>query len=304
MKNNITATVIADSVNENNVRITTFELEYPRYIHAEFLVHRQFSRNAASSRAIPVKKMLKTIKDNPAMPIHWGKNQKGMQAKTEHDALVYLSESESDAVTKEEAWKEAMHSAIEYATAFSNAGYHKQIVNRITEPYQIIKVVVTATEWDNWYELRDHGDAQPEIRELARKMRAAHDASEPRHLKPGEWHLPYVQGNEKVEHLIQDDIDAAIRISVSCCAQVSYRVLDDSAEKADKIFDRLVSSRPMHASPLEHVAMAPKDYATDCFTHMTFGDRQDFWSANFRDWVQYRQVYMKALNDSTGGQNG
>ena len=75
--------VIADSISESGKRITTFQLKYPRFIHSEVMTHRVFSRNASSSRAIPVKKMIEQVRNNPAMPIHWGANQSGMQAKNE-----------------------------------------------------------------------------------------------------------------------------------------------------------------------------------------------------------------------------
>lgn len=292
----ISAKVIADSISEAGVRITTFELEYPRFIHAEFMTHRMFSRNAASSRAIPVEKMIKQIEDNPAMPIHWGKNQPGMQAKEECDALIDCTNGTY--LTRTQAWEfAAMHARV-VAEAFNAAGYHKQIVNRLLEPFAHIKVVCTATEYDNFFELRRHPDAQPEIHELANQMWDARDASTPRLLGYHDWHLPYY-ANGWLEFTNHDhseqELTEALMISASCCAQVSYRVNDPSLEKAKRIYKQLIESKPMHASPFEHQATPMKrrglGRADSGTTHESYiNGNPEWWSANFRGWVQYRQL--------------
>ena len=150
----ISAEIIQDSIHKGN-RITTFELEYPRFIHGEFMTHRQFSRNAASSRAIPVEKMHKHISENMAMPIHWGINEPGMKATTE-----LTGRELSDAINN---WQVACDMAIHNSRMLLLSRLHKQVANRVTEPFQMMKTVVTATEWNNWYWLRNHTDAQPEI---------------------------------------------------------------------------------------------------------------------------------------------
>lgn len=149
----ITSKIIAQTRNTYlDKTLTTYELEYPRFIHAELMTHRVFSRNSASSRAIPVKAMLENIQQNLAMPVHWGKNQAGMQAKEELDDAV-----KAGAIMQ---WKFAATDALFRANSLNELGTHKQIVNRITEPYQHMKVVVSATEWNNWFALRNHPDAQ------------------------------------------------------------------------------------------------------------------------------------------------
>lgn len=287
-KGNISATIIADSISPDGVRITTFELEYPRFIHAEFMTHRLFSRNAASSRAIPVSKMIDLVETNTAKPIHWGKNQPGMSAKEE------LSAEEGTMI-----WLQAMKSAVEYANRYAFAGYHKQIVNRILEPYTMIKVVCTATEFDNFFWLRNHPDAQPEIAELARVMWEEYSNNKPIFLGANEWHVPYYEDGFWIDSLGDgkdihgNTVDDALAISSSCCAQVSYRKLDDSLEKARDIFQRLVESKPVHASPFEHQA-TPLTYgmAGDVQVKGTtgFDNRGNAWSGNFRQWVQHRQL--------------
>lgn len=305
-KGGISATVVADSISEGGARITTFELEYPRFIHSEFMTHRQFSRNAASSRAIPVEKVMERVEYNPATPIHWGKNRSGMQAEEE---LSFTGK-----ILAKIAWKCSASAAVKYATKLHKNGLHKQIVNRILEPYQMIKVVCTATEYENFFYLRCHKDAQPEIAELARCMREARATSAPQELKVGEWHLPYYKGgygdgvwkssnymNENME-----DVDSkhggitlqdAVKISASMCAQVSYRKSDDSVEKAIRIYDQLVGMKPVHASPFEHQAtpVHPTPEIARGYLEnvrgITHKDRNgSYWSGNFKGWVQNRQL--------------
>ncbi len=290
-KGNISATIIADSISPDDVRITTFELEYPRFIHAEFMTHRLFSRNAASSRAIPVAKVIELVKEKTAMPIHWGKNQPGMSAKEECNEYIWkLHHNDPD--SRESAWLFAMYGAIEVAEAYAEAGYHKQIVNRLLEPFTMIKVVCTATEFDNFFWLRNHPDAQPEIHELARVMWEEYTKCVPIKLNPGAWHVPYFRSGFWSPNT-EESLEDALAISSSCCAQVSYRRLDDSLEKARDIFKRLVESKPVHASPFEHQA-TPLTYgmAGDIQVKGTtgFDNKGNAWSGNFRQWIQHRQL--------------
>jgi len=284
----ITATIIQDST-ANDIRITTFELEYPRFIHSELMTHRMFSRNAASSRAIPIETVLERVQRTPATPIHWGINQPGMQAKAE---LVG-----EELLVAQTGWSEAAASAIDHSGYLAELGVHKQIANRITEPFQFMKTVVTATEWANWYELRNHEDAQPEIHELAWCMLNAQLQSIPMQLRTGDWHIPYVERSTedaRVWYLNNGTIidkATATMISASCCAQVSYRKNDDSIEKAKMIYDRLVGMTPKHSSPFEHQARVPiftKNSWETGYTHMD--QNKHMWSANFKGWLQNRQL--------------
>jgi hypothetical protein len=275
---------------------TTFELEYPRFIHSEFMTHRMFSRNAASSRAIPVAKTIEMVRSDPAMPVHWGKNQPGMQANEE------LQGNELAMVKGD--WINSAEQASIVAERMSHYQAHKQIVNRILEPYVWMKVVVTATEWNNFWWLRDHKDAQPEIRQLAKVMHKAYNQAKSMNLYDGEWHLPYldlVRGtgmNRKLNYCLDMEVlttkDAKM-VSASLCAQVSYRKLDFSVEKAKVIFDRLIESEPVHASPVEHQLLVrnPKQYTIPVakdqgWTHMDFDG--NYWSGNMKGYIQYRQL--------------
>jgi thymidylate synthase ThyX len=294
----ISAKIICDSINSyTDTRITTFELEYPRFIHAELMTHRVFSRNSASSRAIPVSKVIEQIYENPATPIHWGRNQSGMQAK-----------EELSGVTKELAehiWSKAARKAADFAFDMTKCELHKQVVNRITEPFQHMKVVLTSTEFANWFWLRDHADAQPEIKDLASKMQDAMNKSNPFLLSNRQWHIPYVTRSYIDDELVYYDCDGnrlslndALILSASCCAQVSYRKSDTSMEKARMIYSKLIESEPCHASPIEHQAMAfrpwPKAMQFDpqaWENGVTHVDKQGNWySGNFKNFVQYRQL--------------
>lgn len=261
----IQAKIILDSVGEKSgVRLTTMELTYPRFIHAEFMTHRMFSRNAASSRAIPTKKMLRMVMEDPAMPVYWGKNKRGMAAEEEI--------SGEDQAAARMAWLHARNSAVDYARQMYNLGMHKQIVNRIVEPWKHITVICTATQWSNFYALRRHKDAQPEIHELANRMFEAQEQSTP---VEREWHIPYIQPDE--EHY---STELKCQIGTARCARVSY-LTHDGQRNPDKdltLYERLLTgSGHGHWSPFEHVAKAHED--------------KNHRSGNIHGWTQYRKMF-------------
>ena len=288
-------TILAESIAAsicNGKRIDTLRLRYPKFIHGEFMTHRVFSRNASSSRAIPVERMIEDIKRDTAMPIHWGKNQAGMQAREEHRERIKswdftgpinhptLGEVGGDSWSTLEAWNFARDNAIKMALAFHKAGYHTQIVNRLLEPFLHINVVVTAPEWDNFFELRDHEDAQPEIRALAQAIKKAMASRDPVELKFGQWHAPFVTGVP--DEINPEECYYLLVQSVARCARVSYLTHDgkpSTLEEDETLFKKLVGSRPLHASPLEHQATPDPSH---WYKHQ--------W-ANFRGWRQFRKIH-------------
>lgn len=288
----ISAKVIADSISPDKIRITTFELEYPRFIHSELMTHRAFSRNAASSRAIPIKKKIAHVWNNPAMPVYWGKNQPGMKADEE------ISDDKKKFAKL--AWIAASKVACGVAWLFSKFGLHKQIACRVLEPFETYKVIVTATDYKNFYWLRDHEDAQPEIQVLSHVMDKASMGSVPLKLDPGEWHLPYIRTivhDDKITYMTLDGdvltLEEAKEVSASCCAQVSYRTLNTTKEKAKDINNKLVYSEPVHASPTEHQAtpmqyIAAEEFEEGC-TSYNFTNNTAY-SGNLRGWIQFRQL--------------
>lgn len=256
------AKIIAHSKAPNGEELITFEIELHRFVLPEFNTHRLLSRNFQSSRAVPIEKMIEQVRNSPAYPVHWGKNQAGMVAENELslDILVmdvnYMDGSYQS--TLEEAWLNAARQSANTAEMFNIAGLHKQIVNRVLEPFMKTKGVVTATRksYEAFFKLRCHKDAQPEIKLLAERMRDALDNSIPKELTYGKYHLPYLNGD-----ISEMSIKDAIKISTSCCGQVSYRKLDDSLTKALKIYDMLnlpingkYPEEPPHFSPTEHIA--------------------------------------------------
>lgn len=307
----ITAKVIAKSIPLNNTSnskpIITLEIEYHRFIHGEFMTHREFSRNSASSRAIPVLTNLQHVKDHSAVPIFWGKKQRGMQAYEANTKPVVFRDIEYSA---EQVWENAIDYMIEVATALDASEYHKQVTNRLTEFGQIIKVVVTSTNFDNFFNLRLHHTAQPEIQELARVMFEAVHSAHTTQLAEDSWHTPYYADGAWIPSGSNDDgvaidvhgvtRDTALKISASCCAQVSYRKLDQTLEKADIIFQNLVFSDPIHASALEHCAtpIVSNEFFNVKFNPETWEKgithvRRDgtLCSGNFAGYIQYRQLF-------------
>jgi hypothetical protein len=257
------AEVIADSIAGNGKRLFTVQTTYPRFIHAEVLTHRSLARNAASSRAIPVERMIHQVIDDPAMPVWWGKNQSGMQAKVELD--------EEGQECAKRYWLLARDEAVETARPLAEIGLHKQIVNRILEPWQWMTVIISATEWSNFFALRCHSDAQPEIQKIAYMMRDVYEASVPTYRSGNDWHLPYITEEERTE------IPVAImkQVSVARCARVSYLRQGETREIEKDIELTQKLSSAGHMSPFEHVAQ-PSFWSTDI-------------SGPFSGWRQYRK---------------
>ncbi len=290
------ARVLADSVTEFDDRLTTLEVTFPRFVLPEFNTHRVFSRNSASSRAVPVEKRLLQVLDEPVLPIEWGANKPGMQS------IELLSES--DRLIAESEWLKSRDHAVIGAVALVGGlgkmknealvsrvnelyvrynlkipeliqGVHKQFVNRILEPYMWHTVVVSSTEWDNFMALRRHPDAQPEIRKVADLMDDAIESSEPMELGEGQWHLPFVLEEERTL-----SFDILAKLAVARCARVSYETHDTGKIDQAKdiaLHDSLRDSG--HMSPFEHVArpMTNEEYM------------QNPWSGNFLGWHQYRK---------------
>jgi thymidylate synthase ThyX len=260
------AKIIADSVNLTCDRLTTFVLTYHRLVHSEFLTHRMLSKNSSSSRAIPVEKMIAKVIEDNVFPLEFGKNQKGMTAKESVDDAAIAASMKT--------WQKARLDAIDHAWALHKQGVHKQVVNRLLEPFSSITVICTATEYQNFFAQRCHPDAQPEIQALAIAMREAYEASEPDQLEDGDWHIPFLGEDEKNDdgefvaseaelqwhkNLIGKVTDNDfIKIATGRCARVSYLNHDGIRNIQDdiKLHDRLLSSKPPHLSPFEHCAMA------------------------------------------------
>lgn len=312
-KSGITVKVICDSVSLAGKRITTLECTYPRIIHSELKTHRMLSTNSASSRAIPFDKMVEQLN---GVPVRFGAANSGMQDTGEsHNSPVEAWYDFGDYhPSPEAAWSEAKSHAVFFAEVFKEAGYHKQIYNRLIEPFQMMKTVITATEWKNFFHLRLDKAPDPTIQELAKCMKQAMDESTPNLLKVGHYHLPYVTTAEDYAedpcqvYMINDGdflqfltLEEAIKVSCARCAAVSFRNTDYGLEKSLEVYDRLVNSDKVHGSALEHVATPiPEDmggflYNTEYPDSWPRGvshldKNNNLWSGNFLGWIQYRKT--------------
>jgi hypothetical protein len=295
--NKLQVNIVADSINDSGSRLITLHARYPRIIHGEVMTHRVFSRNARSSRAVPVKTMLEEIRNDPFVPWHWGANISGMQAKEEcnNPILQYTTwDDDSEDITehfysREEAWLDACEDALHAAQKFMNAGYHKQIANRLLEPFSYIDTLISSTSWANFYHLRDHEDAEPHFHDLASLIRKKVDESTPNLLKHGEWHFPYIIPEE----LELYDLETLKKLSVARCARISYKPFDGDAsiEKELQRYELLVGSEPLHASPTEHQATPDVAKYTANFGAFSYYENKGALSGNFdSSWIQNRKT--------------
>lgn len=272
----ISAKTIADSIHSGNIRITTMQITLPKVILAEFLTHRVFSRNFSSSRAIPTSRFNAL---DSFEPVQFLKNQSGMQAMQEE-------------IANPEAARAIWRDTIEYckiaAEKLSALGVHKQWANRVNDWHVMATGIVTSTDWDNWFALRDHPDAQPEIRELAIQMRHALESSTPRVLQPGEWHLPYITNAEIADPFfaIPANVNMLKKISAARCCRVSYLKHDGTTPNIDDdlaLYQRLAGAVPRHYSPLEHIATPDIEYT-----------RPEL-HGNLHGWIQFRRMVERDI---------
>lgn len=277
----IKAEIIADSLNPVGDRLTSFVLRFPRIVLAEMNTHRALSKNSASSRAIPFEKMLEMVTNDPFVPIKFQKDHKGMQG------TEYYEGAEHDQCVRD--WLEARDYAVKAALNF-RFQITKQLRNRLLEPFMWHTIILSGTEFENFFALRAHKDAEIHICDLAYKMLDEYNKSIPKKLNPGEWHIPFgdKMDNFRVHSLLKvlgkdnatlEEIDDAKRkIAISRCARISYHNYEgkDDYEADIKLCDRLFGNIPRHLSPTEHVAQALDN-------SNSFG--------NFRGFKQYRYFF-------------
>jgi thymidylate synthase ThyX len=324
-KEGISTTIIKDSISPQGIRLVTFELVYPRIIHSELMTHRMLSKNAASSRAIPFAKMQEQL---TGRPVRFGQANPGMQDKGEDFTAKVICDVQENGgtwregyFTPEEAWDYAREMSMSFSQSFYDAGYAKQVFNRLTEPFQMMKTLVSGTEWANFFWLRNDVAADPTLHELAHCMKEAYDTSVPTLLQPGEWHLPYVGAGHpfcrpdgNFHYWIEDEegepvwlsLEEAKKVSAARCAAVSFRNTDYDLKKSLEVYDRLVGDERKHASAFEHQA-TPMQAKFEGSVHMAGGinyedrlsweagvshmDRQgNLWSGNFKGWIQHRKL--------------
>lgn len=273
-----TAKVILDSISPDDNRLTTMEVTIHRYMLPEFNTHRKFSRNSASSRAIPFAKMVEKAKTSNVYPTHWRREQRGMQG-----GEIITDPAKADLLRA--GWDRAREAAIRQAEFLASHGVHKSVVNRLLEPFLPHTIIVSSTDFSGFFEQRCNPQAQDDIRVAAEAMRAAYEASTAQPLDYGNWHTPYITPEDiaqaDAEEYIGYSRDALFKqISTARCARVSYLTQDGNREwdKDLVLYNRLVTAKPGHWSPLEHVATPTNPAAGLFFT--TLG--------NFDGWQQLR----------------
>jgi hypothetical protein len=318
-KQSIKAEILCDSIERvGNNRITTFKLTYPRMIHSELLTHAMLKSNSASSRAIPFKKMVEMVEQDPFIPIKWMKEHKGMQGDD------FLNEEESVDCIKR--WLEARDNAIIEAKKLNSRVVTKQICNRLLEPFMWHTIICTGTEFENFFALRAHPMAEIHLQDLAYKMLDAMNNSTPKELAPGGWHIPHleqieteefgkflIQENEKenvtdfsYNTLLKWEDSKKIKISTAISAQISYLKFgstdyEDLIDLHDSLVIRPYEGKrgirtiqdPIHASPASHCAQAMTE---DEYFHYVKGNNKDFpkemygWCHNLRGFKSYRSM--------------
>lgn len=275
--------IVEDSLSPMGARLTSFEVTFPRIVLAEFNTHRMFSRNSASSRAIPVEKQIRRVLEDTFFPVHWGKNQKGMQADQEL--------TETEIALSSAVWSDAMKKMVESARSLVDVGVHKQITNRLLEPFMFHTAIVTATEWQNYFNLRCNPQAQPEIRKIAEQMELLYRSAAPKALAPGQWHLPLLEDADllRAAHIYEEDF---IKISVGRCARTSYLTQDGQRDHLEDVnlHNRLLKSG--HMSPFEHQAQAlsKEEWDADCQKAMVLWRDNGIPMGNFWGFRQYRKT--------------
>lgn len=301
----VSASVVAHSKSADARDLFTIVAEYPRFVHPEVLTHRVLNRNASSSRAIPTKRMHENIRRDPALPESIRMNEPGMQGYTVADEETTAKALELIARHREVS--------IEIAEALDALGIHKQTVNRYTEAHQHIRVVITASQWDNFDWLRQHHMADPTMDALAREIYRARSESEGKILQPGEWHLPFILESDYAEAEQMENriglpmMEILRRMSAARCARVSYNNFDGKRPTIEAdlaLFDKLITREaegifldPLHASPVEHQA-TPDRY----HRRIMKWDRPEL-HGNLRGWVQYRKTIPNESMEGTPWQS-
>lgn len=295
--NGVSGKTILDSISPEGIKLTTLHMRYPRMVHSELMTHRVFSRNGRSSRAVPVMTLLTEASYIP----HFMKNKPGMVASEEMEP--------SDLLAAQAVWHELALYTKKAVEALHGLGVHKQWANRPLEAFGYIDVLISSTDWINFMALRDDEAAQPEVKSVAELIQQLMNESTPKLLQPDRWHMPYIgpddwsiaedylasigEANKHGVATVPQLVDLLKKISTARCARLSIRPFDGDStiEKELARYERLVVSRPVHASPAEHIA-TPDTQST---LHSVSGIEYKVWDSteehgNFHGWRQYRKM--------------
>ena len=296
---NMQVEVILASKGPDQAPVYTVRMRYPRIIHGEVMTHRMFNRNAGSSRAQPASVTIQKVLTDPFVPWHWTRNQSGMQG--------FQHLPSDDEIYAVQEWLSARDAAMDAAETLSDKdgfNLHKQVFNRLIEPFSWIDVLITATEWDNFLWLRNHEMAEPHLQDLAvlttQALMDHEDKIVP--LDYGEWHTPYVTDEER--DITHGDADLLMLSAARCC-RISYKPFGEDQINIGKDlqrFHQLTGGDRIHASPLEHQCQADKRVGTNHVTTHFFGEPAPvseeipIWAkghlhGNLHGYVQFRKIF-------------
>lgn len=305
------AEVIQHSVSPEGKEIITFSVKYGLIVHSEWIRHRLLSNSVKSNRAVSMKQIRKEVIEDPYVPIKFGGQQAGMVA-IDEDQFGY-------AKVCRWLWKNSRWGAVGVHWLFEKLKLHKEITNRILNPWQWVRSTTTATDYDNFYKLRLHKDAQKDINVIAKAMHEALQLSEPMLINAGEYHVPYVSrrrtGNGELEYYDSDgtqlNTQQAIEASCARCARSSYDNHDGTkasyfnratakGRSDQEIYQDLINSDPVHGSCGEHQATPlvvayknKKPIYPAGMTHVSVEDgilTTKYWSGNLLGFIQHRQT--------------
>ena len=302
-KTKISAQVVADSLSPQGDRLTSLLITFPRIILSELLTHRMLSKNTSSSRAIPFKKMVESVQNDPFIPIAWQKHHSGMQGTEYWDVSIIEEIGGFDYTNIPAKWLRARDTAINMAETLHDSpiGITKQLCNRLLEPFMWTTMLITGSKegWDNFFELRcpryygvyksqkellvtnveerikpfserpNESQAEIHIQVLAEKIYDAVNESFHTQILPTMWHVPFRKKINELYPEVENDSEDIVKISVSMAARASYTVVGTekilTKEEHISLHDRLLTQDPPHSSPMEHCAQAMNSEQYDRF---------------------------------------
>jgi len=282
------AKILADSISVVGHRLTTFEVTFPRIVLAEVNTHKMISKNSASSRAIPVGERIVAIETDPFIPESFGKNKAGMQ----HEEIL---DGDADMAARKH-WMQAMGACVVEARAMEGINVHKQLANRLLEPFSWHTAILSGTDWDNFEHLRVHPAAQGEFSKAARMMMDMKRESTPVLVEPGTWHLPHVP--EVYYGAVRSKVEPGAwlnwaKVSAARCGRVSF--MRQNAQNFDKDVaraDAFISDG--HMSPLEHPARPMTPWELDAFEQW----EADFWvEGNGTRTMRVSEHFLRQVQD-------
>lgn len=248
--------VLLDSVNPyTNVRLTTLHCVYPQFIHQQVLTHRMFSRNSSSLRAISFDRASEEFE---IVYPTWTEEKKGMQGN------IITDEDKQDLAS---SYVDCMYNDVRHwCKKLESLGVHHQDINNYLRPFQNIHTVITATDFENFFQQRLHESTKPDMQRLAQLIYTALEESKP---EENCHHAPML--NDLWDSTFSNE--QLYLISAARLARISYFKWQDDPQKDLELAKKLIENN--HPSPFEHIAFAQQD---------------NEYYGNFKSWKQLRHI--------------